>query len=114
YPTLEGGQPRGGSTAHIPVDSSGRRVGARATAERVRTFERVATLVLYIAPSCPRLVRMSSPTSSPDPEPVGPPDGADRSTTHRQPPGTDSPAEPPATAPTVAPISAAQLAELVG
>src|SRR6478736_5724947 len=59
---------------------------------------------------------MSSPTSSPDPEPAGPPDDADRSTTHRQSPGTDSPAEPPPTAPTAgaAPISAAQLAELVG
>src|SRR6478609_6642642 len=56
---------------------------------------------------------MSSTTSSPDPEPVGPPDGADRSTTHRQPPGTDSPAEPAPTA-GAAPISAAQLAELVG
>src|SRR6478609_8286838 len=56
---------------------------------------------------------MSSPTSSPDPEPAGPPDGADRSTTHRQSPGTDSPAEPAPTA-GAAPISAAQLAELVG
>src|SRR6476661_9043956 len=59
---------------------------------------------------------MSSRTSSPDPELSGPPDDADRSTTHSQSPGTDSPAEPPATAPTAgaAPISAAQLAELVG
>src|SRR6478736_9555865 len=56
---------------------------------------------------------MASATSSPDPELSGPPDGADRSTTHRQSPGTDSPAEPPATA-GAAPISAAQLAELVG